>query len=262
MRGSREEVLGRRRFLWATLIVVTVFVIDGLSGGSVRALARLSASSMWAAGVSAGDVVLGSGLFSTRRALERENQVLREERAQFQVHTAAYEILKNENESLRQLTRLVERESGITAPIASSLHSSPYGTFMIGAGTRDGVRPGTIVMAGDPQRGGFVVGRVESADARLSLVKALFAPQEAVHAVIRDVNVSLLGRGGGQARAEIPRGTGIKVGDVVIAPSLGGRAIGIVGALEEDIGTASERVYVRVPVNLNDVKFVYVLISE
>ena len=258
MRNSYQQNKGRRRLLLATVFVIVVFVADALSGGSARAFARAGAANMWAAGASAGERVFDSGFFSTRRALEKENKTLREELTQLQTRVAAFDILKIENESLRLLAHFAERERGITALIVSSLRSSPYGTFLIGAGSEDGIRAGNLVMAGDPQFGGFVIGRVESTDARISLVKAVFAPNEAFDAVINDISVMLLGRGGGQARAEAPRDAEIKTGDSVFSPSVGGRAIGVVGGVEVDKGDASQRVYVILPFSLT-YRFVYIV---
>ncbi|HCM43603.1 TPA: hypothetical protein DIS55_01465 [Candidatus Kaiserbacteria bacterium] len=258
MKNLYQQNKSRRRLLVATVFVIAVFVADTLSGGSARAFARAGAAYMWATGASAGETVFDSGFFSTRRALEKENKSLREELTQLQTRVAVFDILKSENESLRLLTRFTERERGITAPIISSFRSSPYGTFLIGAGSEDGIRAGNLVMAGDPQFGGFVIGRVENTDARISLVKAVFAPNETTDAVISGISVMLLGRGGGQARAEAPRDAEIKTGDAVFSPLMGGKAIGVVGGVEVDKGDASERVYVMVPFSLTS-RFVYII---
>lgn len=259
MRNSYQQNKGRRRLLLATVFVIVVFVADVLSQGSARDAARSGAANMWAVGASTGGKILDSGLFSTRRALEKENKTLREELTQIKMRVATFDILKSENESLRLLTHLAESERGITAPIMSSFRSSPYGTFLIGAGSEDGIRAGNLVMAGDPQFDGFVIGRVESTDARTSLVEAVFAPNETTDAVISDVSVMLLGRGGGQARGEAPRDAEIKTGDAVFSPSVGGRAIGVIGGVEVDKGNASQRVYVVLPFSLTSVRFVYII---
>ncbi|MEX2015140.1 MAG: rod shape-determining protein MreC, partial [Candidatus Hydrogenedentales bacterium] len=200
-----------------------MFAVDAFSGAHARALARVGAASMWAAGSSAGESLLASGLFSTRRALERENLMLREELAQSRARGAGFEVLKSENESLRSLLNIVENENGLTAPVMSSFRSSLYGTFIIGAGSEDGVSGGDLVVGGEPRFGGFVVGRVDTAHARVSLVKSIFAPRETIDASVRGVGITLRGRGGGQARAEAPRDAEIEVGDAVFSPSVEGR---------------------------------------
>ena len=252
---------GRRRLFFAALLVLVIFLIDGASGGNIRAALRVAASSVWGAGERMGNAVLESGLLSTRRALERENQALRNELARLQMRAADYEIMKEENESLRAFVHLAENANGLTAPVVSSFRASPYGTFLIGAGTEDGVQEGNLVLVGDPQLGGFVVGRVEDADGGQSLVKGIFAPGERTEATIQGIGVTVEGRGGGQARADAPRDAEIQPGDPVISANFGVRAIGIVGRVEEGTGNASQRIYIHLPIPLTSLEFVYVLVQ-
>lgn len=254
--GSRS---GRRRLVLATVFVIVVFIIDGLLGGNIRMQVRSSAATLWSAFGGVGEGIFGSGIFSTKRALERENARLKEELLQLNLRAMGFDVLRNENESLREVAHLAESEKGVTASVASSLRASPYGTFLIKAGTDNGVVVGDLVIIGDPAFGGFVIGRVSNADTNISLVKELFAPDETIEGVVRGVSVSLEGRGGEQARADVSRDPEIAQGDVVISPQLGGRAIGVVGVVEKEAGEAIQRVYVRAPVNLFEVRFVYVL---
>ena len=252
----------KRRLLFATVLVGFVFIIDGLSGGNIRSMFRAGASSVLNVGTRIGSTISGSGLFSSRRALESENRTLREERAELQMRAAAFAVLREENEALRNLVHLAEEEQGITAPVISSFRSSPYGTFLIGAGTEDGARPGSLVLVGDPRLEAFVLGRIQTSDTHSSLVKSLFAPGEVTDAVIAKVGVSVEGRGGGQARAEAPREASITEGDPVISGTFGGRGIGVVGKVVEEAGGASQTVFIRFPINLNEVRFVYVLPTQ
>src|SRR3989344_1705161 len=225
-----------RRLFFAVVLVIVIFLIDGVSGGNIREAVRFGASYVWGAGSRAGSAFLDSGFFSTRRALERENQALRNEIARLQMRAADHEVLKAENESLREFVRLAEGVNGITAPIVSSFRASPYGTFLIGAGVEDG---------GGGQ----------------SLVKGIFAPGERTEATIQGVGITVEGRGGGQARADAPRDAVIQAGDPVISTSFGVRAIGIVGRVEEGTGGASQRVFIQLPIPLASLEFVYVLIQ-
>jgi len=250
-----------RRLFFAVVLVIVIFLIDGVSGGNIREALRLGASYAWGAGARAGSALLDSGFFSTRRALERENQALRNEIARLQMRAADHEVIKAENESLREFVRLAESGNGITAPIVSSFRASPYGTFLIGAGVEDGVEDGDLVVVGDVELGGFVVGRVEDAGGGQSLVKGIFAPGERTEATIQGVGITVEGRGGGQARADAPRDAVIQAGDPVISTSFGVRAIGIVGRVEEGTGGASQRVFIQLPIPLASLEFVYVLIQ-
>ena len=252
----------RRRLLFASALVIIIFVIDGLTGGTIRTVVRAGALSVGNIGARTGEVIFGSGFFSTRRALEKKNQALREELSQFQMRAAAFDVLKEENKALRDLVHLAEDERGITAPVASSFRASPYGTFLIGAGTEDGVSKNNLVLVGDSQFDGFVIGRVEDAGTHTSLVRGIFAPGEKTEAVVGDIAVSVEGRGGGQARAEVPREASLGEGESVFAGAMGGRAIGVIGKVEKKAGDASQVAYIHFPINQNEVRFVYVLTAQ
>ncbi len=227
----------------------------------MRSLVRQAGSLAWRLGVSIQKSVYGSGFFATRRGLIAENAALKEQVAQFQERSAAYRVLKDENTSLREMLNVAEivrgqnRESGITAPIISSFRASPYGTFQIGAGRADSVSPGNLVLSAE----NFVIGTVEAVDEHASLVREIFTPNISSDAVLHGVGVAVQGQGGGNARTDVPRQSEVAVGDPVVSPTLGSRAIGIVGNVSEDSGSAYKRVHIYLPVNLSVLQFVYIV---
>lgn len=246
----------RAPFVLATGLVVLIFLIDLVSGGSIRAVAREAAVRVWSAGASSFNI---RGFFLTRHALENENRTLREQITELTLRGAAFEVLKLENEELRALTNLAAEGTGVSAPVMSSFTTSPYGTFLIGAGEANGITVGNLVIAGDVRFGGFVIGRIEATDTHTSLVKALFAPGEATEATVRDIGVVVKGRGGGQALAEAPREAVVEAGAVVTAGVLGQRPLGVVGHVEKDPSGAAQRVYVHLPFSLASIQYVRVV---
>lgn len=247
----------RAPFILATTLVILVFLIDAVTGGSIRGLLHEGAVRLWSVGGGSG--ALFSNFFSTRKALREENKTLREENSQLKIYAAAFGVLKQENEELRTLANLVGEGSGVSAPIVSSFATSPYGTFLIGAGAANGLRGGELVIVGDARFGGFVMGRVENVDTRTSLVRGLFAGGETIDATVRDIGITLKGRGGGQAQGEAPREAAIEVGDIVTSAQVGGRAVGVVGKVEKDPSGAAERVYVHLPFSLASLSYVQVI---
>lgn len=223
----------------------------------MRGTVRVAASALWVAGKAARNAVFPGGYFSSKRALEEENEALRAELAAHSALAGRLEVLERENEELRMIARVVQKEDGITAPIISSSNASPYGTFLIGAGALDGVAEGSVVLSGDER--GFVIGRVAEAGARTSLVLEVFAPGASVEGFAGGATLSLEGRGGGNARAEVPRTIELSEGDAVTSGVFGGRIIGIVGAVSSGDSSALMRVYVRAPVSLSELQFVYVV---
>ncbi len=244
----------RRRLFAATVLVIFLFVADLVSGGKLRALVRESASVAWQSVSRVGQAVGQSGFFSSRAALAHENAALQATIAHLQDRAAAYSAVEAENAQLRALVHLSAAAPGITAPVTSSFRASPYGTFTIGAGSADGIQKGALVLTPD----GFAIGRISDVAAHQSLVVGLFAPGETLDVVINGIPMSLHGEGGGQATGEAPRASAISVGDPVFAPSLGGKSVGIVGNVQGSQASASTKLFVRVPVNLASLLYIYV----
>jgi len=252
---------GRKRLFFATIFIIILFVFDAISGGKLRVLARGAGSSVWGLGVSVQESIHGSGFLSTRRGLISENTVLAEQIARLQERSAAYQMLKDENEVFREMLHVAggvqgrDKKSGITAPIISSLRASSYGTFQVGAGFADSVAAGDLVLSAE----NFVIGRVAEADSHTSLVSGIFASGVFTDAVIRGVAVTVEGQGGGNARTTMPRLSEVAVGDAVISAVLGARGIGVVGNIAENSGSAYKSVNIYLPVNLSALKFVYIV---
>jgi cell shape-determining protein MreC len=245
-----------RRSLWAaTALVVFILVIDIFSGGKVRNEARAVGSFFSFALFHAASSVGGSGFFSSRASLEAQNRALVSQVNLYEERAAGFAVLQTENEQLRALTHLAQTTPGISAPVVSSVISSPYGTFLIGAGTGDGIVRGSEVLTS----GGFVVGTVSDVGAHTSTVSETFAPGASVKAVIRGTPVSIAGSGGGNAQTSVPRNVLVLSGDSVISPELGQRPIGVVGEVSSSTAQASQTIYIRLPVSLGALQFVYVV---
>lgn len=242
----------------ASALIIVLIAADAVTGGSVRALTRTIGGSAHSLGKSAGDSIFSSGMFRTRRSLSVDNAALKERIAILEEQAAAFGALSSENASLRDLLNVPQTSlasSGITAPVISSFRASPYGTFHVGAGSADGVVEGSLVLSAE----NFVIGRVSEASARSAVVSAVFAPDSEIDAVVRGIGITLDGRGGGNARGRIPRQTTVAPGDIVTAPSFGGRAVGTVGSVEEDAGGSYTDVFIRLPVNLSSLRYVYIV---
>ncbi|MCR4280916.1 MAG: hypothetical protein NUV88_01120 [Candidatus Kaiserbacteria bacterium] len=238
-----------------------MFIADAISGGKIRVLVRGIGSYVWGLGVSVQESIYGSGFLSARRGLLAENSALAGQIARLEERAAAYQVLKDENRALRQMLNVAgnlqgnNKKSGITAPIISSLRASPYGTFQVGAGSADSVSAGDLVLSAE----NFVIGRIAEADLHASLVREIFASGISTDAVIHGVAVAVEGQGGGNARTTMPRQSEVIIGDSVISPALGARAIGVVGNMSESSGSAYKSVNVYLPVNLSALQFVYIV---
>ncbi len=259
MNSYRQNKSPNKRLLAVTALVIFLFLLDVMTGGSIRH--RLRGGVVVMAGWSrrVGQSIVGTGLFATRASLEVQNRSLAEELAQFEERAGGYEALRAENEELRAFVRLSESLSsaaqGVTAPVVSSARTSPYGTFLIGAGVEEGITPGSLVLTS----GGFVVGKVTDVGKHTSVVTEIFAPGASVETVVGGAPFPATGSGGGNARVKVPRALTVKVQDSVVAPELGQRPVGIVGSIASSSASASQEVFIVLPVNISSLKYVYIL---
>lgn len=249
---------GRRR-LWAiTALIVFLYLADVLSGGKIRAQVRVAGAFVSQWGGALERTIFGSWFFSSRASLAAQNRSLLEQLAQYQERAASVAALEEENMLLRQIAHLAESSLGITAPVISSVRSSPYGTFLIGAGSAEGIGRGNAVLTPS----GFIVGTVTDAATHTAIVTEVFAPAASVEGIIRGSAITIEGRGGGNAYARVPRGLEIAVGDAVTVPLYGGRPAGVVGEIASSSASAAQDVYIRIPANLASLQFVYVVSSR
>jgi cell shape-determining protein MreC len=254
-RSSHGAKAGRRRLLALTALVVLLLLIDLITGGGVRGLVRSVTASVWASTERARLNISESGYFSSRRALADDNARLRAEVALLREKAAAHDVLESEVAQLRTALALAGGNTGVTAPVVSSFRSSPYGSFLIGVGSDDSVAAGDLVITA----GGFLVGVVSEVLGRTASVKEIFAAGESVDALIGETAVIVEGSGGGNAETSVPRGIEVHEGDAVIALQYGARALGIVGKVESSPASADQRVFIRLPLNLSSLRYVFVL---
>lgn len=258
MMNSFRPNRGRRRLWAATFLVLALFASDVLLGGILRARVQGAAAAASAHGASLAHRVFDSGFFSSRASLAAQNRSLSEQLAQYEERAAAYAALEAENTQLREMAHLAARVPGMTVAIVSAVGTSPYGTFLIGAGQAEGVAIGNIVLTST----GFVLGEVQDVALHTATVVETLSPHASVDGVADGTAVVVEGRGGGNGRTSVPRGIEITVGTPVTAPAYAGRPIGVVGAIATSSGGATQDVFIRIPVNRPGLQFVYVVSSR
>lgn len=239
--------------MYATALIVILFLLDLIAGGRLRSLVRLGASYVYISLTHIEESLGASGFFSSRHALEAENAQLRSELSQYHQNDAVYVAMLAENARLRTLVGLSAQKPGRAAFIVSSLSASAYGTFTIDAGIEEGVSRSAIIFSPD----GYAIGVVSEVGSHTSVVTELFAPDTTLEAVVGDTRIVLEGQGGGNARARAPRESTVSVGDVVHSPSVDA-PVGIVEHIESSATSADKELFVRIPANLQTLILVYV----
>jgi cell shape-determining protein MreC len=254
-RTPRPEGAGNtlRSAVIALSIALIIFAADYASGGLIRGQIRSGgvAVQTLAANVSS---VFSSGYFSSHRALARKNQELQDALRTREDHDALLRTFENDIALMHEAARLASEIEGSTVPVRSSLRSSPYGTFLIGAGSNQGINVGDPVLSVT----GYVLGTVVNVSAEAASVKMLFAADNEIEMVTNDVAFQANGRGGGRARAEVNRDAPVSDGDLVYAPEISESPAGVIGKVEADASNALKVVYLYLPLNVHTLRYVYV----
>jgi len=222
-------------------------------GGKIAAFVRTVVAPISNVGGRLGADITKNGYFATRQSLEAQISSLQQQVQAQQLQAAAFASLQQQNTSLASLEHLAETTPGLAAPITSSVISSPYGTFTIGAGTADTVQLGAQVLTAE----GFVIGKVVQVGPKMAVVQEIFAPAMET-AVTIDGTASVAAGQGGQAVAQIPHGATVAVGDPVIAPQYNDRPIGIVQHVDTNPANAQQAVYIALPVSLSSITYAYI----
>lgn len=259
MNWSRKNNRYRiRPLVVMTLVVVAVLLVDVVSGGFVRAQIRSGASLAWSGAAGAYELARVWNVFETRKELIAENRALREENETLEALRLENDVVRAENAVLRDLLEVPEYGQEIaTARVLSRPHASPFGTFVIGAGTDDGVSVGDYVLA----PGNIALGRVAEVSDSTAVVALLLANGNTTEVLIgEDALVSLEGRGGSTGHAEVSRELSIEKGEPVLLPDIG-FALGVVGEIETTPADALQSVFVGLPVNIQALRFVRVVSS-
>ena len=154
----------------------------------------------------------------------------------------------------RVLAAVIERPPGI-----------PYDTLGIDAGTAQGVAPDNLVSAG----GGALIGKVSEAYAHTARVVLFSAPSEGHEALLISKNaqsaavpLSVEGQGGGSMVASVPAGTSVVAGDIIVFPGIAGGLTGEVSAVDVKESESFVTIYLHLPVNLFEIRYVEVWKSK
>ncbi len=185
-----------------------------------------------------------------------ESTLLRQELAAARARVADRDVLYAENIDLKNR---LHRSAAVQTTLAGVLlrpPAVPYDTLVVDVGTNNGVQVGSSVAAG----GTALVGTVSEVYATTARVRLLSAPGNTYEGLLsvkdKTIPVRVEGQGGGSMRARVPAGTGVVVGNAVVLPGILGGYTGSVSYVEVKSGESFESVYLHLPVNPLELRYV------
>lgn len=188
---------------------------------------------------------------SRQEALVAENASFRAEVGNLQAKLLAAEQITAEYWELRQaLGRLAPDQTGVIAKVTSSPSRSPYDVMLLDVGQNNiagRLVPGQLISVND-----ILLGTIEAVFPRLSRGRLFSSPQRMIEVNLgpEAIPAEIIGTGGGNFVASLPRTVTVTPGDLASVPALGGRVVAQVGVVDNNPEEPFQTVYLKTPVNI------------
>jgi cell shape-determining protein MreC len=190
----------------------------------------------------------------SKESLIEENERLKARIEELENKFADRNVLAEENEKLKAALGRKESRNLVLASILSKPNRSFYDTLIVDAGLNEGIAAGDRVFAG----GDVFIGTVESVFPETSKIKLLSTPGEKLDVILsgRDIYLQASGLGGGNFEISLARGIEVLRGASVILPGLHPFVVGTAEEIVVDPRNPLQRIILRSPVNIQELRFV------
>lgn len=251
--AKRKKVI-RNIIGFSVFLILTALGLFGLSGKLFNYVGR----PIWEIKRSIVSNIYDSNyLVRTKESISKENHNLIEEILNVRLTMIDYQILKNENEQLKELLgRVPEKNDFVLGNILTKPNYSPYDSIIIDIGNNSGIKEENFVYA----NGNIPIGNIVKVYEKTSLVSLFTNPGQKTEGFIEGVNASVLlvGRGGGNFEMIIPIELSVLKGTIIYLPGYISTVLAIV---DEVISTPTDpfkKVILSSPINVQNLKWVEV----
>lgn len=196
----------------------------------------------------------------SKYALVKENERLTQELASRDVSVLLLDSVQKENTDLKQFLGRTSQYKDVLGVVLVRSPQTPYDTLILDVGTNDGVSVGDKVYA----EGNALVGDVSEVYSNTSKISLFSTPGREVSVLIGSSTIAAqaLGKGSGNFTARLPVESGVKEGDSVLLPQLRSHVFAIVEKVEPDSTNSIATLFFKMPVNIDELRFVEVEITH
>ncbi len=197
---------------------------------------------------------LQSGALRSKSEILAENEALKAENEKLKIQMSDYQTIKDDNESLKALMGRADKPNFVIASVISKPPHSLYDTLIIDAGSAVGIASGMKIYVD----GTVLIGTVSEVYTNSSVVKLFSTSGEKLEVTVSGKNITAeaTGRGGGNFEMTFPHDVEIPKGTEVIVPGINPYLVGIVNEIISDPRDPLQKVLMRSPVNMQQLKFV------
>ncbi|MFA6397519.1 MAG: rod shape-determining protein MreC [Candidatus Paceibacterota bacterium] len=198
-----------------------------------------------------------SVIFDSKKSLLKENESLKQQIEEGNIKIFDRNILAEENDKLKEILNRKVSSNLVLGVILTKPNKSLYDTFVIDIGESSGILKGERVFA----YGNVLIGEISEVYKNSSVVKMYSSPGEKIPVLVKgkDLYVDAIGLGGGNFEIDILHEIQLEKGTEVVAPSLSLYIIGTVEEVISDPRDPSQKILLKSPVNIQELKFVEVL---
>jgi len=199
--------------------------------------------------------------FYDKETLIGDNLNLEEKVEELEVKLLYFDNLKDENREIKKILFYSKENSpGILASVLSRPPKSPYDVIIIDAGSEDGIKKGMMVTT----YGYAFLGSIEEVYATMSKVKLASFPKEESNVIISptDLVATAVGRGGENMEITLSRSSEVNAGDRVMLAGNNPLLLGVVEKTELNLSNSFQKIFFRLPINLQELRYVVVNQNE
>lgn len=254
---DRKNQIRRKNIFQLIVGILFVFLIArfGFPDFTYRFFSSISSGIAKGESYAVDDLENISKRFVPKRTLIKENEKLRSEVDVLSTRLLDYQIIKDENNDLKQFIGGFENiESFKVGRVVSRPPVTFYDTVLLDIGEDDGVFVGASVYINN----NIIIGNVLEVYKNTSLVSLYTSPKTETKGILIPSNteITLIGRGGGSYEANIPRDLTIEEGSIVTFPGKENDILAIALSNISDPRDSLNTVLFRSPVNYNNIRFV------
>ncbi len=196
------------------------------------------------------------GFFKFKNNLIQQNLDLQDRVASLTLKEIDYDILLKENEELKgEISRRGEKNL-VFARVLSRPPRSPYDTFVIDIGSKQGIAGADRVYLSD----NVIIGVVTTVTPNTSLVELFSSGGNKQESTLSRTGASFVleGKGGSNFQLQVPKDTDILWGDTFLYPGINSSILGSVYYIDSNSQSSFKTVYIRTPGNVFQSKSLFV----
>ena len=194
----------------------------------------------------------------SRESLYRENEFLKTELAQLQREGFMADAAIADNVALQKMLGHSTEESGyVSAAVIHDMTLSAHDVFIIDSGVTQGIRNNMLILTPE----GIAIGYVSEVLHSTAIVRGFSSPETAVDVVIAGTTTTharLTGYGSGTMTLTVPRDILVQEHDYILLPTFSTHPIGTIASVLVTPEDAYKTAYVRSPINMHELRHVYV----